>query len=64
MFGPAFKNKVFRGGGGVESNWSCMVPSAFKGLLWILSISWIFSAVRKTIRTTSQEESEESARGE
>ena len=41
-----------------------MVPSAFKGLLWILSILWIFSAVRKTIRTTSQEESEESARGE
>ena len=65
MFGPAFKNKVFRGGGGgVESNWSCIVPSAFKGLLWILGILWIFSAVRKTVRTTSQEESEESARGE
>ena len=58
------KIKFFEGGGGVESNWSCIVPSAFKGLLWILGILWIFSAVRKTVRTTSQEESEESARGE
>ena len=58
------KIKFFEGGGGVESNWSCIVLSAFKGLLWILGILWIFSAVRKTVRTTSQEESEESARGE
>ena len=60
------KIKFFFGGGGesVESNWSCIVPSAVKGLLWILGILWIFSAVRKTIRITSQEESEESARGE
>ena len=58
------KIKFFEGGGDVESNWSCIVPSAFKGLLWILGILWIFSAVRKTVRTTSQEESEESARGE
>ena len=56
------KIKFFEGGG-FESNWSCIVPSAFKGLLWILGILWIFSAVRKTVRTTSQEEGEESAKG-
>ena len=55
------QNKVFLGGI-FESNWSCIVPLAFKGFLQVLWILWIFRAVWKTVRTIRQDESEESDR--